>query len=262
MTVVEPGTASFLAWLCDEDHHCVVAEVDGRVVGVGLLHRHGEVRLCYLAPGTQRRGIGKAIYRALEARATSWGLEKLVLESTLSARPFYERLGYRAAGRPVPGFGISHCHPYEKVLTPYRPPGAGGHVERAARFLDRLRRWAADEVDVRALLLVGSFARGEARPDSDVDVVLLSRDPERFREETGWLAVFGEVKSVTREEYGRVTSHRVRYDGGLEVEFAIADAGWASVPLDPGTEAVARGGIAVLWDRDGHAAALASRDAA
>lgn len=106
----------FLSWLASSDNFCVVAEAETQVVGVGLLHRSGEIRLCYLAPGAQRKGIGKAIYRALEEQARTWGLTALRLESSVAARPFYEALGFRTAGTATPGFGISHCHPYDKRL--------------------------------------------------------------------------------------------------------------------------------------------------
>src|SRR5258706_8288059 len=113
---------NFLSWLATEDNFCIVAETNDQIVGVGLLHRSGEVRLCYLAPGAQGQGLGKAILVALEEKAKEWGLRRLHLESTVSARPFYERVGYRPAGATKPGFGISHCHPYEKKLQP--DPGA------------------------------------------------------------------------------------------------------------------------------------------
>jgi GNAT superfamily N-acetyltransferase len=109
---------NFLSWLASDDNFCVVAEADSHVVGVGLLHRSGEIRLCYLAPSAQRKGIGKAVYSALEEQAKAWGLRTLSLESTVSARQFYEGLGFRSAGMATPGFGISHCHPYEKQLQP------------------------------------------------------------------------------------------------------------------------------------------------
>jgi GNAT superfamily N-acetyltransferase len=107
---------NFLSWLASDDNFCVVAEANSQVVGVGLLHRSGEIRLCYIAPGAQRKGIGKTIYLALEEHAKAWGLKSLRLESTVAARQFYERLGFRSAGMVTPGFGISHCHPYEKQL--------------------------------------------------------------------------------------------------------------------------------------------------
>jgi GNAT superfamily N-acetyltransferase len=131
---------NFLTWLASSDNFCVVAEANDRLVGVGLLHRSGEIRLCYLAPGAQGQGIGKAIYMALEEKAKAWGLSKLTLDSTLSARSFYERLGYGPASVAQPGFGISQRHPYEKSLQPnplIQPTGR----ERPAADQDR---WVAD----------------------------------------------------------------------------------------------------------------------
>lgn len=106
----------FVSWLANEGNFCVVAEADGRLLGVGPLHRSGELNLFYLAPGAQRQGIGKAIHFALEDKAKTWGLPKLKLDSTLWARTFYERLGYRPAGSPRPRFGVLHVYPYEKAL--------------------------------------------------------------------------------------------------------------------------------------------------
>lgn len=132
------------------------------------------------------------------------------------------------------------------------------HVERTRRFLEHLRAWIEPREDVRALVLVGSVARGEARPDSDVDVVMLTTHPARYLESTEWLSEFGAVERVELEHYGKVTSIRAVYGNGLEVEFAIAGADWAAAPVDPGTASVARRGIVVLLDRDGDATALAA----
>lgn len=107
---------NFRAWISDPDNFCVVAEVDGPVSGVGLVHRSGEIRLVYLAPGSQRQGLGRAIYAALEAQARTWGLRTLHLDSTLLARPFYEALGYHPAGTVTSHYCAMQCYPYEKIL--------------------------------------------------------------------------------------------------------------------------------------------------
>lgn len=107
---------NFRAWISDPDNFCVVAEIDGHVSGVGLVHRSGEIRLVYLTPGSQRQGIGRAIYAALEAQARAWGLPKLHLDSTLLARPFYEALGYHSAGAVISHYCTMRCYPYEKLL--------------------------------------------------------------------------------------------------------------------------------------------------
>ena len=106
----------FVTWLANDDNHCVVAEAGGRLLGVGLLRRDGEVLLFFLSPDAQRQGIGTAIHAALEAKAAAWGLLQLTLDSTVAARPFYERLGYRLTGAARPRFGVLHSYPYEKTL--------------------------------------------------------------------------------------------------------------------------------------------------
>ncbi|MDE2461315.1 MAG: GNAT family N-acetyltransferase [Gammaproteobacteria bacterium] len=107
---------NFRAWISDPDNFCVVAEDAGVVHGAGLLHRDGEIRLMYLAPGSQRQGTGRAIHAALETQARTWGLRMLFLDSTSLARSFYEALGYRATGEAKPRFGVLMCYPYEKPL--------------------------------------------------------------------------------------------------------------------------------------------------
>lgn len=107
----------FVSWLANADNFCVVAEAGGRLLGVGLLHRSGDVNLFYLVPSAQRQGIGKAIHFALEERAKAWRLAKLKLDSTFLARTFYERLGYRPAGSATPRFGVLQVYPYEKTLA-------------------------------------------------------------------------------------------------------------------------------------------------
>lgn len=109
---------TFRSWLSNPDNFCVVAESSGRLAGVGLLRRGGKILLFYLAPGSQRQGIGRAIHVALEARAVQWGLPFLHLESTAVARHFYEALDYRSTGEPVHKYGVLQCYPYQKHLEP------------------------------------------------------------------------------------------------------------------------------------------------
>jgi predicted nucleotidyltransferase len=116
-------------------------------------------------------------------------------------------------------------------------------------FLERVIRWATDRDDVRAVVLVGSHARGTARPDSDVDLMLLVQHPQLLIEDTTWLSGFGRVARVAAEDWGRVTSLRVWYARGPEVEFGLATVDWATRP-DDGTRRVLSDGVRVLLDRD------------
>ncbi len=111
--------------------------------------------------------------------------------------------------------------------------------------------WARADSRVTGLVLVGSHARGAATVDSDVDLVLLCRSPQDLICDTAWVGVFGSVVSTRHEDYGRLTSVRVRYADGQEVEFGVTDAEWASVPLESGTLRVLTGGARLLYDGTG-----------
>ena len=47
--------------------------------------------------------------------------------------------------------------------------------------------WALKREDVRALALAGSWARGAAREDSDLDLLLLSERAPDYRRRGDWL---------------------------------------------------------------------------
>jgi GNAT superfamily N-acetyltransferase len=105
---------NFHSWLAAENNFCVVTESNAEINGVGLVHRAGEILLCYVAPESQGHGYGSAILAALEEKARTWGLHKLRLGSTVSARPFYERHGYISAGESTCSFGIVSLLPLRK----------------------------------------------------------------------------------------------------------------------------------------------------
>ena len=120
--------------------------------------------------------------------------------------------------------------------------------ERVERLLHQVVAWAADQEGVKAVVLVGSYARGDARADSDVDLVLLVDDPRGLIEDHRWSARFAPVERLKTENWGEVRSVRVWYSGGPEVEFAVASPDWARRPLDEGTARVLQNGFRSLYD--------------
>jgi putative acetyltransferase len=74
---------------------------DGRVVGFGRIDERGVVDLLYVDSDAQRTGVG----RELMARMFSWAagrrLRRLHAEVSLTARPFFERMGFRVLRRQV-----------------------------------------------------------------------------------------------------------------------------------------------------------------
>ncbi len=136
---------------------------------------------------------------------------------------------------------------------------AGIPRERAAEADDvvaRVTRWTADRPDVVGLLLVGSYARDAARPDSDVDLVLLTTDQARYADHT-WADDLALGALIRIRSWGPVTERRFVTASGLEVEFNIGSPAWASVdPVDPGTYRVVTGGARPLHDPTGALAEL------
>jgi uncharacterized protein len=129
---------------------------------------------------------------------------------------------------------------------------AGLRHSNALNLISSVRDWATRQGDILAAAVVGSYARGTERPDSDVDLVLLVADPAPFLRTTAWVEAFGAITSISCEDWGRLKSLRVFYQEGTEVEFGIAGADWASTqPLDAGTAGVVSKGLVILVDPHG-----------
>lgn len=122
-------------------------------------------------------------------------------------------------------------------------------TEHVREFLNSFVNWASVREDVQAVALVGSYSRDEARDDSDIDFVILTSQPENYLEELKWMEYFGQVEKYQIEDYGKLTSVRVWYQNGIEVEYGFTTPDWAATPLDAGTQRVLRDGMRVLFER-------------
>ena len=126
-------------------------------------------------------------------------------------------------------------------------------------LLQRLAVWAAQRSDVRALALVGSWAYEEPHANSDVDIVLLTREPALFIDRDEWLGELGANALIRTANWGVITERRVAVANGLEVEIGVGTPAWASTdPVDAGTLRVVADGMRILHDPDGLLAALAA----
>jgi hypothetical protein len=124
-------------------------------------------------------------------------------------------------------------------------------------FLSQVKAWAANRPDILAIALVGSYARGAARADSDIDLVLICESAQPYLADESWLSTFGKPMRIETEDWGLVQSKRVFYDDGAEVEFGITAPEWtATDPVDEGTRQVIGDGVQIVSDPAGLLAAL------
>jgi putative acetyltransferase len=90
-----PDDIHFRDWVAAcGSHYTFVAEQDGMIVGFGELEASGHVDRFYVHHQHQRQGIGQIIYAAVETEAGKLGLRRLFTEASITARPFFARLGY------------------------------------------------------------------------------------------------------------------------------------------------------------------------
>lgn len=121
-----------------------------------------------------------------------------------------------------------------------------GHIRE---FIDKFVTWASIQEDVQAVAMVGSYARATARDDSDIDLVILTEQPEKYLQDITWAEQFGEIEKHQTEDYRKLISLRVWYRDNYEVEYGITTPDWAAQPLDPGTGQVIADGMLVLFER-------------
>lgn len=135
--------------------------------------------------------------------------------------------------------------------------GAEKQPDEVAALLDHVAEWARSRSDIVAVAVVGSRARGTARGDSDLDLVLLSHDPERYTREESWAQEIGGAQLQGSAHRGLLFEQRLTTAAGLELDLGIGSPRWASVePLDAGTARVTREGLRIVYDSEGLLARL------
>ncbi len=118
----------------------------------------------------------------------------------------------------------------------------------------RLTAWAQTQPAIRAVIVVGSRARGTADRWSDLDAVIFTSDADRYAADPGWLGEFGEVWLTYREDHedGPCEWYAL-YAGGLKLDAMLFGIEDSSLELDavlaefPYQEVLARGTV-VLFD--------------
>jgi hypothetical protein len=126
----------------------------------------------------------------------------------------------------------------------------------AYELIAKVADWSQRDHRVIAAGVCGSYARGEARPDSDVDFCVLTDNPRSLLDDRSWIQGFGADARIVGpvEDYNLVQSIRVFY-GSTEAEFGVTDEAWARPPIDKETAGVINDGLQIIHDPDGVLAA-------
>ncbi|MNI01098.1 putative N-acetyltransferase YafP [compost metagenome] len=72
-----------------------IAEMNGNIVGFSDMTQDGYLNRLYIHKDYQRQGIASALVSKLESQARELGLVELVTEASITAKSFFESLGYR-----------------------------------------------------------------------------------------------------------------------------------------------------------------------
>ena len=85
-----------------EEWHAYVAVVDGRIVGTGSLNGK-TVRAVFVHPDYQGLGIGTKLMDVVENAANLQSERTLVVQSSITAQPFYAKRGFKVVREAVYG---------------------------------------------------------------------------------------------------------------------------------------------------------------
>jgi len=127
----------------------------------------------------------------------------------------------------------------------------------ADETLARIGDWARVQDDVQAVILLGSQARTEHKADqwSDIDVVLIADDPDRYLGSSDWLEDLGSPLVTVVEPWalGGGLERRVLFRSGMDVDFAFVPTTIApdlvAMTTDPSVQRLLGRGIRVLVDK-------------
>jgi aminoglycoside 6-adenylyltransferase len=127
------------------------------------------------------------------------------------------------------------------------------------QIINRFCTWAQSQDDIRAAFIVGSQVRTDRPADqwSDLDIVVISSDPDRYLSDESWLVNIGPFwfSFVEQQAVGSELERRVLFEGCRDVDFALLPAGMIEEMLlkglPPEIAAIFRRGYRFILDKDG-----------
>ena len=72
-----------------------VAQLDEKVIGFAELEETGHIGCFYCHADYQSMGVGTKLINQIQLTAHNLGIQKLFTEASITARPFFEHMGFR-----------------------------------------------------------------------------------------------------------------------------------------------------------------------
>ena len=76
------------------ENFTIIAEKNGDIVGFGDIEKNGYLNRLFVHKDYQHRGIASSIVKELEKYAEKICICTIITEASITAKPFFERMGY------------------------------------------------------------------------------------------------------------------------------------------------------------------------
>lgn len=95
LDVWAPKTNEHSYWDRAAQHNILyVAEIEGELVGFADFKKNGYISSLYVHKDHQSKGIATALYKKMEEEANHMRLKEFTVESSITAKPFFLRMGF------------------------------------------------------------------------------------------------------------------------------------------------------------------------
>lgn len=91
------------------------------------------------------------------------------------------------------------------------------------KLIEKFVKWAEGEESIRAAIVIGSRARTDSDEWADLDVIVITTDPERLLSTGDWVNNIGNpvITFIEPTSNGDFEERRVLFEDGLDVDFAV-----------------------------------------
>lgn len=90
------STWDMQAWEKKFENKWVFVAQDGDVLaGFGELEPNGHIDRFYIAESAVGKGVGRIIYKAIEQMAYDQKIDRLFVEASITAKPFFAKMGFK-----------------------------------------------------------------------------------------------------------------------------------------------------------------------